>query len=406
MTKPFDILWTHATLATMSGDKGYGLIADAAVGITGQKITWVGPMAELDETRAAKARESVDCGSALVTPGLIDCHTHLVYGGSRANEFEQRLNGACYETIARQGGGIRSTVTATRKATKKQLYDQAAVRLDALLAEGVTTVEIKSGYGLRTKDECKMLRVAKQLENRGVAVSPTFLGAHALPPEYADNADGYIDYVCHHSLPAVAGAGLADSVDAFCEGIGFSTEQVARVFVAATGLGLKLRLHAEQLSNLGGARMAAECGALSVDHLEYLQPEDIPELARRGTTAVLLPGAFYCLRETQLPPIDALRAHRIPMALATDSNPGTSPVTSLLLMLSMGCTFFRMTPAEALRGVTINAARALGRADRVGSIEVGKRADLVRWNLQDPAELSYRVGNNPCHSVLFGGKAR
>jgi imidazolonepropionase len=406
MSEALDTIWTNATLATMDGRGDYGLVPRGAVGVKGERIVWVGPQADLPSALRDSAGDQLDCGGALVTPGLIDCHTHLVYAGDRADEFERRLNGVSYETIAREGGGIRSTVRATRAADDDELYRQSRPRLLALRDEGVTTVEIKSGYGLTTADECKMLRVARRLEDCAVSVSTSFLGAHALPAEFADDADGYIDYLCHDTLPAVAKAKLADAVDAYCEGIGFSRSQVADMFDAATVHGLPIRLHAEQLSNLGGAAMAAARGALSVDHLEFLAPADVPVLAAHGTTAVLLPGAFYCLRETQRPPVATLREHGVPMALATDCNPGTSPVTSPLLMMSMGCTLFGLTPAEALAGVTVNAARALGRVRDVGSIKVGKRADLVLWDAEAPAQLSYRIGYNPCRRVLWRGRSR
>ncbi|MFK8014218.1 MAG: imidazolonepropionase [Gammaproteobacteria bacterium] len=399
--QPLDYLWTNATVATLDDTGGYGLINHGAVGVRGERIAWVGKAVS-----APPARSSLDCGGALVTPGLIDCHTHLVYAGTRADEFERRLNGESYAAIARAGGGIASTVRSTRAASDDALYVQSAQRLDALLREGVTTVEIKSGYGLTTESECKMLRVARRLGERGVSVHTSFLGAHALPPEFKGDPDGYIDHVCSDMLPAVAAEGLADAVDAYCEGIGFSCDQVARLYDAATKHGLALRLHAEQLSDLGGASMAAGRGALSVDHLEFLSERDVPALAANDTTAVLLPGAFYCLRETQRPPVAALRAQGVRMALATDCNPGTSPVTSLLLMLSMGCTLFQLTPLEALLGVTRNAAAALGCAHDVGSIKVGKRADLVLWDVHSPAELSYRVGGNPCRAVMWKGQLR
>lgn len=401
-----DTLWLNATLATMSGGGDYGLVPRGAVAIEGERIAWVGPESALPAPLRDGAAETLDCGGALVTPGLIDCHTHLVYAGDRAGEFERRLNGVSYETIAREGGGIRSTVRSTRAADDDELYRQSKPRLLALRSEGVTTVEIKSGYGLTTADECKMLRVARRLEDCGVSVSTSFLGAHALPPEFVDDADGYIDYLCRDTLPAIAAARLADAVDAYCEGIGFSIAQVAAVFDCARRHDLPIRLHAEQLSNLGGAAMAAARGAWSVDHLEYLAPADVPTLAAHGTTAVLLPGAFYCLRQTKRPPVAALREHGVPMALATDCNPGTSPVTSPLLMMSMGCTFFGLTPAEALAGMTVNAARAVGRASDVGSIEVGKRADLVLWDADSPAALSYRIGFNPVRRVLWRGRPR
>ncbi|ALG72351.1 imidazolonepropionase [Azospirillum thiophilum] len=408
---PWDSLWIDLSVATMDGAAtdgadGYGSIADAAVGIKDGCIAFVGRRAELPgapETLAAEVRSG---GGGWMTPGLIDCHTHIVYGGNRAREFEARLNGASYEEIARAGGGILSTVAATRAASEDELLAATLPRLDSLLAEGVTTLEVKSGYGLDTETETRMLCVARRLgQMRPVEVRTTFLGAHALPPEFRNDADGYIDRLCAETLPAVAEAGLADAVDAFCEGIGFSVAQTRRVFETARRLGLPVKLHAEQLSNLGGARLVAEFGGLSADHVEHLDEEGVVAMAGAGTVAVLLPGAFYALRETKLPPIELLRRHGVPMALSTDNNPGTSPVTSLLLMLSMGCTFFRLTPAEALAGVTRHAAKALGLDDR-GVIGPGKRADLALWRIAHPAELAYAIGLNPCMAVVNGGVVR
>ena len=401
----WDTLWINARLATMTvGDAPYGLMEDAALAVRDGVITWLGPMSDLPPDAIANCRDVLDCGGRLVSPGLIDCHTHLVYAGDRAQEFELRLNGASYEEIAHAGGGIKSTVSATRGADENTLFEQSLPRLRRLMADGVTTVEIKSGYGLNTDVECRMLRVARRLgEATPVTVRTSFLGAHALPAEYTGQPDAYIDQVCSDMLPAVADAGLADAVDAFCEGIGFSPEQVERVFQAARARGLPVKLHAEQLSNLRGAVLAAGYDALSVDHLEFLDPADVPQLAAQGTVAVLLPGAFYCLRETQLPPIDALRQHGVPMAIASDCNPGSSPVTSLLLMLSMGCTLFGLTPEEALAGVTRNAATALGLADEIGTLAPGKRADLVLWRARSPAELAYRIGDQMCDTVLYAG---
>ena len=398
------ILLSNATLACFDGAAGYGLRRDAALLVDGDRIAWVGPMAECP---AATVAETFDCAGQLVTPGLIDCHTHLVYGGDRADEFEMRLEGASYAEIAARGGGIVATVQATRAASEAQLVAQALPRARRLLAEGVTTLEIKSGYGLDTHSEIKMLRAAARLGRElGVRVQKTFLGAHALPPEYAGRADEYIALVCEEMLPRAHDEGLVDAVDVFVESIAFSLAQGKRVLETARALGLPLKAHVEQLSNLGGAAMAARFGALSVDHLEYLADDDIDAIAAAGSVAVLLPGAFYVLRETQLPPIDALRAAGVPLALSSDANPGSSPVFSLLATLNLGCTLFRLTPAEALRGITCNAARALGLGDELGSLEVGKRADLVVWDLDRPALLAYQLGLNPCRAVMAGGRWR
>ena len=401
-------LWINARIATMNNNgEPYGMIENGAIAVQGDRIAWLGAMADLPDTPEALATDVTDCDGQLVTPGLIDCHTHLVYGGDRSAEFEMRLNGASYEEIARAGGGIISTVKATRAASEEELYQHALPRLQRLLADGVTTVEIKSGYGLALEHEAKQLRVARKLgDDFPVSVKTTFLGAHALPPEYAERSDDYIEVVCHEMLPAIHKEGLADCVDAFCEGIGFSVEQTERVFNAAEKHGLPVKLHAEQLSDLGGSGLAAKHNALSADHLEYLNNDDIAAMAASGTVAVVLPGAFYCLRETKLPPIQALRDAGVPIALATDCNPGSSPVVSLLLMLSMGCTFFHMTPEETLAGVTRNAAKALGVIDDVGTLEVGKRADLVLWRAKNPAQLSYLVADMPCQQVLFAGQPR
>ncbi len=399
MSQSFDHLWINATLADCVDDATP--VAGAAVGVVGDKIAWVGETATLTTAARDGAQQIHDCDGALVTPGLIDAHTHLVYAGNRAHEFEQRLHGVSYEEIARAGGGIASTVRATRDASEAELIAASRPRLHALMSEGVTTVEIKSGYGLTTHDETKMLRAAQALRSEEISIATTFLGAHAVPPEFAANADGYIDYLINDTLPTIAP--LADAVDAYCEGIGFSVEQVRRLFDAARAFDLSVKLHAEQLSDLGGAIMAAEYGALSVDHLEYLDAQDVPKLLASGTVAMLLPGAFYCLRETRLPPIAALREAQVPMALATDCNPGTSPVTSLLLMLNMGCTLFGLTPSEALLGVTKHAARALGLQSSKGVVAPGFDADLVLWDAQQPADLAYRVGYNPCRRVLRHG---
>jgi imidazolonepropionase len=406
MTKSWHTLWTNARVATMvAGAEPYGILEPGAVAVSDDEISWLGRTSDTPSAPAAACDRIIDCNGALITPGLIDCHTHLIYGGSRAHEFELRLGGATYEGIARAGGGIASTVAATRAANDADLCETALQRLHRLMDEGVTTIEIKSGYGLDTENELKMLRVARRIGHEaGVSVRTTFLGAHTLPPEYDGRADAYIDLVCSEMLPAVAAAGLADAVDAFCETIAFTPQQVRRVFEAATSLGLPVKIHAEQLSDQGGAALAAEFDALSADHLEHLGDDGIEAMAAHGTVAVLLPGAFYFLRETRLPPVEALRDHGIPIAIASDSNPGTSPVVSLLLMLSMACTLFRLTPEEALAGVTRNAATALGIADRAGTIEVGKRADLVLWQVRDPAELAYRMGDNPLAMTMRGGR--
>jgi imidazolonepropionase len=391
------MLLTNATLATMT--RGTGLMDGAALLIEDDRIAWVGPMAD------APARvDSRDLGGRLVTPGLIDCHTHLVHAGNRAREFEMRLNGASYEEVARAGGGILSTVRATRAASEAELLASALSRLDRMLAEGVTTVEVKSGYGLTVADELKMLRVARALAKaRPVTVHVSFLAAHAVPPEFAGRADAYIHDVCLPALRAAHAEGLVDSVDGFCEGIAFSPAQIERLFIEARRHGLPVRLHAEQLSNLGGAALAARHGALSADHLEYLDAAGAQAMARAGTVAVMLPGAFYALRETQKPPIGLLRQCGVRMAVATDCNPGTAPMTSLTLAMNMACTLFRMTPDEVLAGVTTHAAAALGLSDR-GRIAPGQRADLAIWEAGHPAELSYRIGATPLYARIHGGR--
>lgn len=394
-----DRLWTNARLATMTGP-GLGIVEEAAIACEDGAITYAGPLAD-----APAAAETIDCAGRWITPGLIDCHTHLVHAGDRAHEFELRLAGASYEEIARAGGGIVSTMRATRAATEDDLVAASLPRLDALLAEGVTTIEVKSGYGLELGSEARMLRAARRLgEIRDVSVVTTFLGAHALPPEYAGDPDGYIASVCDEMIPAIAQAGLADAVDAFCEGIGFTPAQTERVFAAAARFALPVKLHAEQLSNLHGAALAARHGALSADHLEYLDKAGVAAMAAAGTVATLLPGAFYFTRETTLPPIAALRAACVPIALATDCNPGTSPLASILLVLNMAATCFRLTVEEALRGVTVNAAHALGRGDTIGTLEPGKQCDLAIWDIQRPAELVYRIGFNPLHTRIRRGK--
>ena len=399
MPVELDLLLTSARLATMSGAAPYGLIDAGAVGIAGDKIAWIG-----ENTNAPAARSTIDCAGRLVTPGLIDCHTHVIFGGNRARDFEMRLEGATYEEVARAGGGIVSTVKATRAADDAGLLQDALTRVDALIAEGVTVIEIKSGYGLDVETELRMLRVAREIGRvRPVHVRTSFLGAHAVPPEYSGRADAYVDEICLPALEAAHGEGLADAVDGFCEGIGFSPQQIARVFERATALGLPVKLHAEQLSDLGGAKLAASYGALSADHLEYLDDEGVAAMAAAGTVAVLLPGAFYTLRETRHPPVEALRSAGVPIAVATDCNPGSSPLASLLLVFNMACTLFRMTPEEALAGATRNAARALGLPDR-GTIALGQRADLAVWDVEHPAELAYRIGFNPLHRRIFGGR--
>ena len=395
------MLLTNVTLATMTDDQ-YGLIENAALSIANGTIEWIGQNNKIPD-QISENNKPFDCLGKLVTPGLIDCHTHLVYAGDRAKEFELRLQGASYEEISRSGGGIVSTVSATRRASEEQLIEQSLPRLRRIMQEGVTAIEIKSGYGLDTENEIKMLRVARQLsEITGVRIQKTFLGAHALPPEYANRSDDYINLVCQEMLPAAHQAGLVDAVDAFAENIAFSVSQVERVFATAQELGLPVKLHAEQLSNLGGAAMAAKRCAISVDHLEYLSDEDTKTLT--DTVAVLLPGAFYFLKETQLPPMQALRKNKVDIAVATDCNPGSSPLTSLLLAMNMACRYFSMTPAESLKGTTINAAKALGLQDQIGSIAIGKQADLVLWNTENPAELSYNIGLNPCHRIMVQGQ--
>ncbi|CAN5694177.1 imidazolonepropionase [soil metagenome] len=395
-----DFLMTNASVATMERGAPYGLIRPAAILVRGGRIAWTGPQAECPDAAGIEAR---DLGGRLVTPALIDCHTHVVFGGDRAREFEMRLEGASYEAVARAGGGIVSTVRATRKADEAALLAAALPRIDAMIAEGVAAVEIKSGYGLDRDTELRMLRVARRIgEVRPVRVRTSFLGAHAVPPD--GEADDYIDRVCIPALEAAHGLGLVDAVDAFCEGIAFTPAQVRRVFEAASRLGLPVKVHAEQLSNLGGARLAAGFGALSADHLEHLDADGVRAMAAAGSVAVILPGAFYTLRETQAPPVAALRAHRVPMALAPDCNPGSSPMTSILLAMNMACTLFRMTPEEALAGTTREAARALG-LDDCGRIAPGLRADLAVWDVAHPAELAYRIGFNPLHERVWAGAA-
>ena len=390
-----DAVWLNAHLATMTaGGAPYGAIRDGAIAAKDGRISWVGPRAAWKE----RAAREIDARGAWITPGLVDCHTHLVHAGNRANEFEMRLKGASYEEIARAGGGIVSTVTQTRAASEDALVASAQARLAQWIAEGVTVVEVKSGYGLDRDTELKMLRAARRLE--GVAVKTTFLGAHALPAEYKGRADDYIDFVCEVMPDA-----KADAVDAFCEGIGFSVSQVEKVFKRAKDQNLPVKLHADQLSDLGGAALAAKYGALSADHLEYTNEAGVAAMAKAGTVAVLLPGAFYFLREKQLPPVEALRRHGVPIALATDNNPGSSPLTSPLLTMNLACTLFRLTPEEALAGFTRNGARALGMQATHGTLETGKQADFALWQVQAPAELAYAMGANPCAGRIISASA-
>jgi len=399
----FDLLLTNVHLATLC-DTGarYGTIHDGALAVREGQIAWIGAAAH--RPRDVSARETLDCRGAWITPGLIDCHTHAVYAGNRAHEFEQRLFGATYAEIARAGGGINATVRATRAASEDELVRQSRPRVAALAAEGVTTIEIKSGYGLETATELRQLVVARRLgEEVGIDVRTSLLAAHALPTEFAASADAYIDYVCSDTIPAAAKLRVADAVDAFCETIAFTAAQTQRVFDAARAHGLPVKLHADQLSDSGGAALAAGANALSADHVEHASEEGVAAMGRAGTVAVLLPGAYFALRDTHLPPIAAFRAHYVPMAISTDCNPGTSPTTSLLLMFNMACTLFRLTPEEALAGATVHAARALGLTDR-GMLAVGQRADLALWDIEEPAELAYRIGSNPSIGVIRGGR--
>jgi imidazolonepropionase len=398
----WDTLLINAELATFATDAPYGLISDGAIALRDGKIAWVGKRADLPANDEAK--NTIDLNGALVTPGLIDCHTHLVFGGDRAHEFDLRLNGATYEEIARAGGGIASTVNATRAADEAQLLAQSLPRARALLADGVTTLEIKSGYGLELETERRMLQVARHIGSElGIDVRTTFLGLHALPASHKDQREAYVTAVCDQMLPTLAGEGLVDAVDAFCENIGFTREETRRVFERAKTLGLPVKLHAEQLSDQDGAALVAEYQGLSADHLEYLSDSGIAAMAAAGTVAVLLPGAFYALRETKLPPMAALRDQHVAMAVATDCNPGTSPLLSLRLAAGMACTLFRLTPEEALRGVTVHAARALGLSDR-GTLKMNQRADLVVWNVRRPAELCYWIGGSLVRSVYIAGR--
>ena len=402
----WDHLWINARLATMrEGAGAYGAIDDGALGIKDGRIAFAGPSRDLPGEPKSLARDVHDAHRRWITPGLIDCHTHLVFAGNRADEFDKRLNGATYEEIAKAGGGILSTVRATRAASERELIAQSLPRLKSLMAEGVTTIEIKSGYGLDLDTERKMLRAAKDLARQtGVRVQTTLLGLHALTPEQSKDRQTTIDYACSDLLHSIASEGLADAVDAFCENIAFTPQETERFFVAAKKVGLKIKLHADQLSDLGGAAIAAKYGALSADHLEYTSEAGIAAMANAGTVAVLLPGAFYALRETKLPPVDALRRHHVPIAIASDCNPGTSPARSLLTMLSMATTLFRMTPEEALAGVTRNAARALGLAAELGTLEIGKAADALVWPIAHPAEFSYWIGGLKPDTIVRAGK--
>jgi imidazolonepropionase len=397
-------VWHNARLVTMQPDRpGLDVVEPGAIAARAGRISFAG--AETDLPSHWTGAQWIDCEGRWITPGLIDCHTHLVYGGDRALEFEQRLAGVTYAEIARAGGGIVSTVRATRQASEEDLTTSALPRLDALISEGVTTIEIKSGYGLDVETERRQLRAARQLGcERDITVRTSFLGAHVVPTEAADNRTGYIDTVCNVMLPAVAAENLADAVDAFCESLAFSPQETSRIFVAARAHGLPVRLHADQLSNLHGAALAARFGALSADHLEYTDDAGAAAMAAAGTVAVLLPGAFYFIRETQVPPVDSFRRHGVPIALATDCNPGTSPMTSLLLAMNMGATLFRLTVAECLAGVTREAARALGLLHETGSLEAGKWCDLAIWDIERPAELAYRIGFNPLHARVWRGR--
>jgi len=401
----WDTLWINAHLATMEKSyTAYGAIPNGAIAIKDDRIAWVGPMAHLTGEPSTLAKTVRDAGGRWITPGLIDCHTHLIHGGNRAGEFEMRLAGASYKEISESGGGIVSTVKATRQASVEALVETATPRLESLLNEGVTTIEIKSGYGLDIANEVKMLRAAKILaESHAINIKTSFLGAHALPAEFKDRADDYIDLVCGEMLDEIVKESLADVVDVFMESIAFNSEQTEKVFKAAQKHGLPVKLHADQLSDSGGAALAAKYGALSADHIEYISDAGLDAMAKAGTVATVLPGAFYFLRETKKPPIQAMRDRNIPIAIATDSNPGSSPVTSLLLMLNMASTLFDMTPEEGLAGITRNGALALGMGDTHGTLTKGKHADFVLWDISEPAELAYRIGANPCAGVIKDG---
>ena len=404
-TTAWQTLWTNVNLATMTeGAKGYGAIENGAIAIANGKIAWLGTEAQLPDFDLNTVKV-IDGGGTWLTPGLVDCHTHIVYGGNRANEFEMRLEGKSYQEIANAGGGIISTVKATRAASEEVLFKSALKRLKALHQQGVTSIEIKSGYGLDTDNEIKMLKVAKRLgETLPVTVLKTFLGAHALPTEYKDRADEYIDLVCEEMIPKISANKLVDAVDVFCEGIGFNLAQTEKVFAAAKAHNLPVKVHAEQLSNLGGTELAAKYQALSSDHIEFLDEAGVKAMKSADMTAVLLPGAFYFLRETQLPPMELLRKHGVSMAIATDANPGSSPINSIQLMLNMACTLFRLTPAEALAGVTCHGAKALGLSGKKGQLAVGYDADIACWDIEQPAELCYQFGVNPLVNLIQAGK--
>lgn len=403
MAERFDTIWHHARLATMAGQTGLGIVENGIIAARNGRIAYAGPAS--DFPASSDADEQIHCEGRWITPGLVDCHTHLVYGGNRASEFEQRLAGVSYEDIARAGGGIVSTVRATRKATVDDLVASALPRLDALIAEGVTAIEIKSGYGLDLDTEARQLTAARELRNkRKISIRTSFLGAHALPPEANGDKDAYIALVCDRMLPAIAKRDLADAVDGFMEGIAFSAEQTERVFKAATALNLPVKLHADQLSNLGGAALAARYGALSADHLEYTDEAGVIAMAKAGTVPVLLPGAYYFIRETQKPPVDLFRKNNVGIALATDCNPGSSPLTSLLLVMNMAATLFRMTVEECLKGVTREGARALGLQGDAGTLEAGKWCDLAIWDIEQPADLVYRIGFNPLYKRVWRGE--
>jgi imidazolonepropionase len=402
----WDQVWIDVNIATMdpSVQRAYGAITQAAIAVKDSKIAWVGPRSELPEFDVLATPVYRGKGG-WITPGLIDAHTHLVFAGNRADEFEQRLQGATYQDIARAGGGIISTVNACRDADDVELFELGRQRLNALAREGVTTVEIKSGYGLNTETELKLLRVARELgEHHHIDVCTTFLGAHAIPPEYKDRANEYVDLVINDMLPAVIAENLADAVDVFCENIAFDLEQTERILIAAKQAGLQFKLHAEQLSNMGGSALAAKLGAKSVDHIEFLDEAGVKAISESGICATLLPGAFYFLRETQLPPIDLLRQYKVPMVIASDFNPGSSPICSTLLMLNMACTLFKLTPEEALQGVTINAAKALGLEAKVGHLAIGMQADFCLWDITTPAQLAYAYGVTPCKTVVKKGQ--
>ena len=404
-SQPFDSLWTNCHLATMAGSQDYGIVRNGALGIKDGRIAWVGPERELSHDAAAGTALVEDLQGAWITPGLIDCHTHLVYAGNRANEFEMRLKGASYQEIAAAGGGILSTVESVRAADADELYEQSLPRLKAMMAGGVTTLEIKSGYGLDVANELKMLQVVQRLNvETPVRVVPTFLGAHTVPPEFKGRTNEYVDLVINKMLPLVAEEDLARAVDVFCETIGFTLGQTERIFRAAKDLGLRVKLHAEQLSNSKGAVLAARYNALSVDHLEYLDVNDISLLAEQGCVAVLLPGAYYYLNETQKPPVHALRKAGVPMAVSTDANPGTSPILSIRIAMNMACVLFGITPAEALAGVTVHAARALGLQNDIGTLETGKLADFIVWDIESPADLAYQMGGDPLQYRVIHGR--